>query len=222
MPVPARPRRASTRTTLLLAFSTSVAMSFERSLRVAIVISFAPLCVDSWNASHGTAEGAPSTSPERPVRDPDLRLGSQPFGQVFDGDRVAVLDRVMGGVEELEEDVSDPDGRQRPAKTFGAEVEEILVAPARIDVDGAHLAQGVGVTRHHANRVPAQPAFPDLGNHPARRGVVGQAHGAVLIGGVAGRHAPVVEQLPIPFLAERRPAAEVLPELLERTLVLVT
>src|SRR2546428_263859 len=33
MPVPARPRRASTRTTLLLALSTSASISFERSLR---------------------------------------------------------------------------------------------------------------------------------------------------------------------------------------------
>ncbi len=106
-------------------------------------------------APHATAEEGPPTSPERRVRDPDVRLGTQPFGQVFDGDRVAVLDRIVGGVEEFEEDVGDPDGRQRPAKSLGAEIEKILVALAGIDVDGAHLAQPIGVGGHHANRIPA-------------------------------------------------------------------
>jgi len=41
------------------------------------------------------------------------------------------------GVEELEEDVGDPDPLERSPEPFGPEVEEELVALARVDVDGA-------------------------------------------------------------------------------------
>jgi hypothetical protein len=44
----------------------------------------------------------------------------------------------VGGVEDLEEEVGDADLRQR-AEGLGAGVEEVLVAIARVDLDGARL-----------------------------------------------------------------------------------
>ena len=52
-------------------------------------------------------------------------------------------------------------------------------------------------------------------------GVVRQPDGAVGVGRVARGHAPVVQQVAVAVLRERRPAPEVLPEGVERALVVV-
>src|SRR6266480_551826 len=75
--------------------------------------------------------------------------------------------------------------------------------------------------RHHAHGVHPEPALPDLRDQLARRGVERELNGAVGIGGVARRHAPVVQQVAVAVLRERGPAAEVLPEVLVRTAVLL-
>ena len=61
-------------------------------------------------------------------------------------------------------------GREGP----GAEVEEVLVALAGVDVDAPHRAQGVGVVRHHHDRVVLEPEAPDVGDHPAAERIEGE------------------------------------------------
>src|SRR5437870_13750631 len=84
---------------------------------------------------HGRAGAVSTTSPGWPAAHLDIRagtclpvrLGSQALGEVLDRDRVSILDRVVGGIEELEKDVRHADRLQRAAKGLGAEIEEILV-----------------------------------------------------------------------------------------------
>src|SRR2546423_3430586 len=148
-------------------------------------------------------------------------LGRQPLGQVLDRDRVAVLDRVVGRVEQLEEDVGDANRLESASKGIRTKVEEILVAFTGVDIDRPHLPQDLGVLRHHPDRVPAQPAFPDFGDELPGCGVVGQTHGSVLVGRVTGGHAPVIEELAVAFPGEGGAAAEVVPELIEGAVILV-
>src|SRR6478752_3739367 len=84
------------------------------------------------------------------------------LGEVADRERVAVLDRAMAGVEELEEDVGDPELLELAPKRVGAEVEEELVALACVDVDRTLAAERVGVTACHAHRIPGKPTLPDV------------------------------------------------------------
>src|SRR5260370_42212422 len=78
------------------------------------------------------------------------------------------------------------------------------------------------MARRHPDGGPTQPALPDFRDELARRGVVGQPHGAVLVGRVAGGHAPVVEKLAVAFSGEGGAAAEVLPELVEGAVIVLT
>src|SRR5207247_8586149 len=75
--------------------------------------------------------------------------------------------------------------------------------------------------RRHPHRIPGEPAFPDLRPELARRGVVGKLNGPVPVGRIAGGHAPVVQEVVVAVLRERRTAVEVLPEALEGTVVMV-
>ena len=52
----------------------------------------------------------------------------------FEAERLAVLDRHVGGVEKLNEDVRGADVRQCPPEGFGAEVQEPLVALAGVGI----------------------------------------------------------------------------------------
>src|SRR2546422_6651790 len=130
------------------------------------MLSCAPFVLSSHSRSGGTCR----TSPGWPAAHLDIRaglslpvrLGSQALGEVLDRDRVSILDRVVSGIEELEEDVGNTDRLQRAAKRLGAEIEEILVTLTGVDVNGLHLPQRVGVGRNHPHRVPAQPPFPDV------------------------------------------------------------
>src|SRR5205807_1628738 len=127
----------------------------------------------------------------------------------------------MGRVEELEENVGHANRLQRPAKGLRPEVEEILVTFARIDVNRPQLPQRVRMVWHHPDRVPTQPALPDLRNELAGHGVVGQVDRPVVICRVAGRHAPVVEKITVALPREGGAAPEVLPELIEGAMVVV-
>ena len=139
----------------------------------------------------------------------------------FTAQRIAVLDRRVRRVEELEEVVGDARGLELAPERLRAEVEEELVALAAVDVDRRQGAQRVDSLRRHPHRVPLEPPRPDVLTQLAGLGVVGQLDGAVLVGRVAGRHAVVVEQHVVGVLRERRPRAEVLPEALERAVVVV-
>jgi hypothetical protein len=69
--------------------------------------------------------------------------------------------------------------------------------------------------------VDRAPPLPDLGDQLAGDGVVREPHRAVRVRRVAGRHAPVVQQRVVTVLGERRAAVEVLPEVVERPVVVV-
>ena len=75
MPVPARPRRASTRTTLLLAFSTSCSISCERSLREPIWLSLLLTREVRWLDNRFGVPSLPS--PGWPGRHPDVWPGAR-------------------------------------------------------------------------------------------------------------------------------------------------
>ena len=126
-------------------------------------------------------------------------------------ERVAVLDRHVRGVEELEVDVRDADPLERAPKGLRAEVEEPLVLLARVDVDRLQGAESVGVAGNHAHGIPREPPVPDFGNEARGRGVEREADRAVLVGGVARRHGPLVEEHVVGVLRDVRPRAEVLP-----------
>src|SRR5258708_37481169 len=80
---------------------------------------------------------------------------------------------------------------QGMAKCFSAKIKEKLVTPPGIDVNSLHRAQRLRMRSNHTHRVPGQPTFPHLGNEHTGRGIVGQANGAILVGGVTGGHARV-------------------------------
>src|SRR5579862_1546087 len=143
------------------------------------------------------------------------------LGEIAQRDRVAVLDRAVRPLEELEEDVGDADRFERPAERLRAEVEEVLVAPARVDVDRAQPPQCVGVALRHPDGVPREPARPHVFAQAARPRLEGQLDRAVVVGRVAGRHRVDLEQRRVARLRERGPRAEVLPEALVRAVVRV-
>src|SRR4026208_1640192 len=86
----------------------------------------------------------------------------EPLGEVLARAGIAVLDRRVRRVEELEEVVRDPRRLELAAERLGAEVEEELVARAAAYVDRAQRAQRVAALARHAHRVPGEPALPDL------------------------------------------------------------
>src|SRR3954469_23377772 len=84
-------------------------------------------------------------------------------GQEADRGRVPVADGGMRGIEQLEVHGALARGVVRSelaAEGFGTEVEEPVVAGARIDPDGAQAAERIGVPVDHPNRVPGQPTVP--------------------------------------------------------------
>src|SRR5215211_2980736 len=121
------------------------------------------------------------------------RSAPQPLGQEGQPARVAVLDRRVGGVEQLE-DVLDPEGVELGREGGRAEVEPELVAAAGVEVDAAQAAELVGVAGGHADRVQGQPAGPGLVPEPPGGRVEGQGHGAVGLGRIAGGHGPDAEE----------------------------
>lgn len=139
----------------------------------------------------------------------------EPLGQVFEAEGVAVFDGGVGAFKEFKEDIGDADVGEGAAEGFGPQIEEELVMLARVDVDGLHRGECSSVQGDHAHGVPGEPAFPHFGNEHTRRCVVGQVDGTVNIGGIAGGHAPVVEQGAVAFPVKGRAGAEILPELLE-------
>src|SRR6478752_239867 len=110
----------------------------------------------------------------------------QALGEVADRERVAVLDPAVAGVEELEEDVGDPELLQLAPECLGAEVEVELVALAGVDIERALAAQRVRVASRHPHGIPGEPPLPDVvPKHPGR-GVEGEFNGSVLVRRVAG------------------------------------
>jgi hypothetical protein len=85
-----------------------------------------------------------------------------------------MLDLGVGSVEEFKEDVSDGNLFQGAPEGFRAEIEEELVALARVNGAGAHGAQGLGMCGNHAHRVPGQPARLDIGQQLAGCGIEGR------------------------------------------------
>ena len=148
-----------------------------------------------------------------PVRErqPADRLGVAPF------------DAPVGTVEQLEVDpvVVHADGRELSPEGLRTEVEVVLVAAPGIDPDGAQAAQRLGTRARHADRVPRQPALPDLGDQLAGRDVEGQLDRPVRIGRVAGGHGVLVDERRIGALRPARAGAEIGPEGVERAVVLV-
>src|SRR6266542_5229378 len=75
--------------------------------------------------------------------------GRQPFAEPGQGERVAVLDRAVAGVEQFEIDtvVWHPGRAQRPPEGDGAEVEAELVPGSGVDPNRPQRAQRLGVAR---------------------------------------------------------------------------
>src|SRR6266516_21350 len=97
--------------------------------------------------------------------------------------RVPVVDGHVAGLEKLEPDRLGGDTRrpQRGVHRLGADIEEPLVPDARVDPNGPHPPERTRVLRDHPDRVPVQPALPDLGpDHPGP-GVARQLHLAVRV-----------------------------------------
>src|SRR5206468_7419808 len=112
----------------------------------------------------GSRSGGGEPHPRRraaPPRSRDLPR-HESLREVAKRDRIAVLDRAVRPVEELEEHVRDADALERAPEADRAEVEIVLVALAGIDVDRAQAAQRVGVPVDHADRIPREPASPDV------------------------------------------------------------
>src|SRR4029453_13461070 len=146
----------------------------------------------------------------------------EPLCEVAERDGVAVLDPAVLPVEELEEDVGDADSLQCGAEGLGAQVEVVLVAVARVDVDRAEPAKDFRVVGNHPDRVPREPAIPDLGPEAAGLWIEGGANGSIRVARVAGAQPPPVRHVGVAALRERGPGAEVLPEALVRAAVVVS
>src|SRR2546421_6592047 len=68
-----------------------------------------PSGFDAWLPGPRPGVRPPSRKAHAFVAKADAPLRRKPLGQVLQGQRVAVLDRAVAAVEELEEDVGDPD-----------------------------------------------------------------------------------------------------------------
>src|SRR5439155_23165624 len=81
------------------------------------------------------------------------------------GHRVPVVAGHVAGLEKLEPDPLGGDTRrpQRGVHRLGADIEEPLVPDARVDPNGPQPPERTSVFRDHPDRVPVQPALPDLG-----------------------------------------------------------
>src|ERR1700675_4226120 len=127
----------------------------------------------------------------------------------------------MSPFEELEEDVTDADSLESPSEGRRTEIEEELVAVPGVDVDRAQAAKRVGMAVDHAHRIPREPARPDIVAQQSALGFERQVDRAVLVRRVARGHRPRFEEVRVVALRERGPRVEVLPEAVERALVLV-
>src|SRR5919201_5851662 len=85
----------------------------------------------------------------------------QSLGEVAPAERIAVLDRAVLPVEELERDVRDAELLELAAERLGAQVEEVLVTRSRVDVDRAQGAKRVDPLASHPDRIPREPALPE-------------------------------------------------------------
>src|SRR5438067_8164493 len=150
----------------------------------------------TWPPGHG--EGS----------DPETRLeepwaSGKSIREVLQAQGVAVVDAAVAAVEELEVDVRHAEGGELLAERLRAEVEVRLVPATRVDPDRPHPAQRLRVTRRHSHRVPREPPLPNLGHEPARVRPVREVNRPVLVGRVAGGHAPVVQEHVVVLLRER-------------------
>src|SRR5438093_13223021 len=73
-------------------------------------------------------------------------------------DRITVRDPAVLSLEELEEDLRAADLLDDVPERLRAEVEEVLVGFARVDVDGLPRAHGIGPFPRHPHRIPGEPA----------------------------------------------------------------
>src|SRR5581483_11438280 len=144
---------------------------------------------------------------------------SETLGQVPERQGVAPRDPAVLALEELEEDVLRAELLAHAAEGLGAEIEEVLVRLARVDVDGSEPAHGVRPRLRESHGIPAKPPFPDVRPELAAREVERHLHRPVLVGRVRGGHAPGVDELEVARLRDPGTSAEVLPEAFERPVV---
>ncbi len=82
----------------------------------------------------------------------------------------------MRRIEQLEPDHlgGHPDRSQFLPERLSPDIEEMLVPGPGVDPDRPQRPEGVGVPRHHPDRVEIQPALPHLGPHDPGARVEGQ------------------------------------------------
>src|SRR4029453_7347729 len=129
--------------------------------------------------------------------------GSEPLGQIFETERITIFDRRMGRIKQFKKDIGDANLHQRATESFGSQIQEILVALPGVYIDRFQSTQGLRVTRHHAYRVPGEPAFPHGGDQGPCRRVVGEMDGPIVVSGVAGGHTPAIQGMVVRILTNR-------------------
>src|ERR1700676_1771663 len=112
-------------------------------------------CRVRWQTGYWDSVGCPPLGRSRVWR-------REPFGEIGEGHRVAVLDATVGPFEQLEGHVADADGSQGVAERLAPDLKEPLVTGAAVDPEGPQAPEGIRMAGHHTHRVPVEPPRPDI------------------------------------------------------------
>src|ERR1700738_2705263 len=121
----------------------------------------------------------------------------------------------MRAIKQFKENICNAYLLQRTPKWFCSQIKKELIMSASIDIDRFHCVQNIYVFWNHANWVPAQPALPYLGQHLTGCRIIWHMYSAILIGRIAGSHAPIIEKAGIAVFGKCRARTQVLPEFLK-------
>src|SRR6266498_3642400 len=100
-------------------------------LRAFAASAMPPPCATT-SAEPSAPRPPPIAAPSTPVQARQKLARREPLRQVLERQRVAVLDRRVGGVEDLEEDIGHADLGEGAAEGLRAQVEVPLVPLARV------------------------------------------------------------------------------------------
>src|SRR6266516_3907351 len=124
-------------------------------------------------------------------------LAIQPWLQPESGGfRSAELEHVVRDIYPVDVDPLPQVVEQQPAGPTRDVKDRLSESPDRFDVERALRTKSgtAGVGPGHPHRVPAEPALPDFRDQLTGRGVEGQLYRAVVVGRVARRHRPLIDQ----------------------------